>query len=334
MIKMPVFCGGLLALFLCTAASATPVFVRNVSETGGWYDVNKKTMWNDWPMAKPNWWEDEKPTRPAEWSTQPIDSQMCWAAAAANILQWWQDTRTDIPVSVPNGYASTYEAMPQVAQLSIYQALTKSWSNGGGQVEQAWNWWFNGGMLPDVYFSTASQLADNAAYTGAYWSNLGLVFDDANISSPLFQSYSFWSEGDMRHKDEFSAVFKDYIDNDRGTALTLQSETGGHAITMWGYDVDAVGDLVLYLTDSDDYALGMYRQSLKISESGQLYLDGIDSETARYAYDPENRTGWELTAIHGLTAPLGAGTIPEPSAPLLSMVALCLLAWKRRRLAV
>lgn len=56
---------------------------------------------------------------------------------------------------------------------------------------------------------------------------------------------------------------------------------------MWGYDIDAAGDLVLYLTDSDDYAIGMYRQALKMSEHGELYLDGIDSETARYAYDPE-----------------------------------------------
>lgn len=325
--------GGMLALLIFATASASPVFVRNVSETGGWYDVNKKVMWNDWPLEKPNWWTDPTPTKPAEYYTQPTDSLMCWAAAASNILQWWQDTRTDVPDTVPNGYAATYKAMPQVAQLSIYQALTHSWSNGGGQVEQAWNWWFNGGMLPDIYFSTSSQLEATAAYTGAYWSDLGLVFDSAEISSPLFQSYSFWSEGDMRYEERFSGIIKSYIDNNWGTTLTLRSETGAHAITMWGYDIDAAGDLVLYLTDSDDYAIGMYRQALKMSEHGELYLDGIDSETARYAYDPENFTGWELTTIHGLTAPLGSRTIPEPAAALLSIGGCCMLAWKRRRRA-
>ena len=37
--------------------------------------------------------------------------------------------------------------MPQVAQLAIYQTISTNWTNSGGSVEQAYNWWINGGML-------------------------------------------------------------------------------------------------------------------------------------------------------------------------------------------
>lgn len=321
---------GMLLFFLSSGISgAAPVFIPHVSETEGWYDVNKKTKWTDWPLAQPNWWEEPAPTRPKEWNTQPIDSLMCWAAAASNILQWWQDNRTDVAASTPNGYASTYAAMPQVAQLSIYQMITRNWTDGGGQVEQAWNWWFNGGMLPDVYYPTSSQIQTAPISPGGYWSHLGMTFDMDSIESPLFRSYGFYSVGNTSLKKEFTGVFTDYIDNGWGVSLSLTSPTTGHAITMWGYDYTEEGDLILYLTDSDDYRIAMFRQILKMSASGHLYLEGIDNETAQYAYDPATATGWEVTSIHALTAPLNLA--PEPSVAALALAGCLAGMWRRRR---
>lgn len=52
--------------------------------------------------------------------------------------------------------------MPQVAQLAIYQTISTNWTNSGGSVEQAYNWWVNGGMLdttayPEPFYDDSSR---------------------------------------------------------------------------------------------------------------------------------------------------------------------------------
>lgn len=115
-------------------ACAVPVFLENVSESSGWYNCNKKTKW-DWGSIS---------NRPSEYYKLPLDSQLCWAAAASNVLQWWQDTRSDRDPATPNGKSATYAAMPEVGQLAIYYTIANNWTDAGGSVEQAYNWWFNG----------------------------------------------------------------------------------------------------------------------------------------------------------------------------------------------
>lgn len=56
---------------------------------------------------------------------------------------------------------------------------------------------------------------------------------------------------------------------------------------MWGYDTDEDDNLVIYLTDSDDYAVGMFRQKVVVNdytdENGlshcDIYLTSMDGET-------------------------------------------------------
>ena len=43
------------------------VWADGVSESGGWYDVNKNSPWNG-----------------------DVDDLMCYAACAANLIAWWQ----------------------------------------------------------------------------------------------------------------------------------------------------------------------------------------------------------------------------------------------------
>ena len=98
----------LLALFLLPETlHATPVFLENVSESGGWYDCNKKTKWK--------WGSGSMTDRPSGYYSpdNPVDSQLCWAAAASNVLQWWQNTRSDLSPTTPNGKSSTYGNMPE-----------------------------------------------------------------------------------------------------------------------------------------------------------------------------------------------------------------------------
>jgi len=57
--------------------------------------------------------------------TNPDDDWLCWAAAAANILEWtgW------------NVFDSTLDA---------FYTFQNYWSNAGSLMQYAWNWWFDG----------------------------------------------------------------------------------------------------------------------------------------------------------------------------------------------
>lgn len=331
----------LLALFLLhEPLHAAPVFLENVSESGGWYDCNKKTKWT-WG-TKPDPFNPLNPpvsARPSVWSSLPLDTQLCWAAAASNVLQWWQDTRSDLNPATPHGKSATYSAMPQVSQLAIYQTISKNWTNEGGSVEQAYNWWFNGGMLSTTAYPSGS----TTTAPGGYWKELELTVPQSPtggaVDNPLFTAYSFW-EQDTRNG--VYQTLKDSINNNWGTTLTIGEEGRGHAITMWGYDTDADGDLIIYLTDSDDYATGMFRQKVIVNsykdEYGfsycDIYLTSVDGENNVYGYnyDEVGLTGARLGEIQSFTAPLGDLRIPEPGAGILSLCGAFLFLTRRRRL--
>lgn len=309
---------------LALPATAAPVFIEGVSESGGWYDVNKKTKWNDWPKVGIN-----PATRPWQWVNLPADYSMCWAAAGANTLQWWQDRYGNVPAGTPNGNADStnINGLQNISQLQIYQTICTNWTDGGSHVEQAWNWWFNGGSLNTVAFPGSTQLTGSQ---GGYWQSLNrtctLNSDASYDTSKLCSTYAFWN--DPTRTDDFKNIIKSYIDNNYGTALSL-SGNGGHAITLWGYEETPEHGLVLYLTDSDDYYYGLFKQAVIVSDEGYLCLGSIDGEAEKYAqWDSASGTGLFISEIQGLTVP-----IPEPSAfgLLAGVLALAALAGRRRR---
>lgn len=176
----------LAALLLPGTLHAAPVFLENVSESGGWYDCNKKTKWT-WG-TKPHPTNPLNPpvsARPTEWLYLPYDQNICWAAAASNVLQWWQDTRSDLKSTTPNGKSATYDVMPQVAQLAIYQTISTNWTNSGGSVEQAYNWWVNGGMLDTTAYPSLS----TTTAPGGYWKELGLTVPQSSSGGALTTPY-------------------------------------------------------------------------------------------------------------------------------------------------
>ncbi len=306
---------------------ADPVFIEGVSESGGWYDVNKKYKWEY--TSKPYQYYTELPE---------TDFYMCWAAAGANVLQWWQD-RYGVPAasaSVPNGLASSasVNGLQHVAQLQIYQTICKNWTDGGSHVEQAWNWWFNGGTLGETSFPGTTTLTGTTS-AGGYWQELGRVCilnEDASYDTSLLcETYAFWN--DASKEAEFTALIKSSIDNNYGTTLSLSGENG-HAITLWGYEETEEYGLVLYLTDSDDYTHGLFRQAVKMNDEGYLCLSSVDGEAGKYAaYDSETATGVFVSEIQSLTVPFGAAAIPEPSAfgIVAGTLAAALAARRRRR---
>lgn len=326
---------------LTLAAHAQPVFVEGVSLDGGWYDCNKTTKWN---------WKDVANTKPTgyvdfqdggDWVIN--DGAMCWAHAASNILQWWQDGQASaLPAVVPNGASNTavpyYSGVPNkvgthridaplyVQQLAIFKAIGKNWANTGGKSVQAYNWYFNGGKL-DAYPGTLLN-----ADSGGYFKDLGLVMNPESYTSPLFTTFTF---NDSFTRDVIIDTLTGYIDSNYGTTLSVS----GHAITMWGYEMSN-DEFFVYLTDSDDFRHALFKQKVIFSDNKWAYLTACDGDTAVYtdtqtaSFNKVEQT-FQGVVLYEAQAFMGPTllSVPEPTTATLSLLALTALLARRRRKA-
>ena len=223
------------------------VFVEGVSREQGWYDVNK--------VGK----------------GENGDINMCWAASAANIIEWWQDRYVSKGGVLPKG---AIRGPGEVYELALMELFHTQWNNAkGGHVVEAVPWYFegvnygehatpgsqayplegcNGGFYQSIWPSIYPHLYHDYSYMFGWYENL-YVGD--------FNNYSLWGDGsELRGKERlryFTQLVVDFVD--RGIAsltvsLAPDLRTLHHATTIWGYEIDNESGLLtrLWITDSDD----------------------------------------------------------------------------------
>lgn len=286
--------------FTAFAAETRTIFAPGVSESGGWYDVNKKST-----------------------SSQATkDFLFCWGAAASNMAQYWQDCYVksghSLPLNVPNGTDSAlgYE-------LGIFDVFLNNWSSErGADPYVGLRWYFNGDTHSITNYATPT------AGTGGYWkdSYATLRADlGENFILPEVGGYSTWGAWASDQSRTALEIFSEHAVSVLTTgvaSIAIKTATILHAVTLWGVDVDALGIVTaVYITDSDD-----------AGKTGQI------SDLRKYSLtsDNMNRTvsllGTDygtvnITNLYGLTA----YAIPEPSAfgALAGMAALGVVAARR-----
>ncbi len=232
----------------------TVVFADGVTLTSGWYDVNKL-------------------------SKNGGDVNMCWAASASNIIEWWQDRYVAAGNTLPAGAVTgpstkSYDGIGayNLALMELYRDLWIDNDKKGAYTDQAVIWYFEGSNV-QKYASAGSCAQPNAAggYYSSVWNEIlpkvyheykSDIFPNEfyDLISKEYNSYSSWGNGsgvsDIDQLKKFSDLVVDFID--RGVvslAITL-NKSGGllHATTLWGYEIDnATGMLTkIWITDSDD----------------------------------------------------------------------------------
>ena len=267
----------LLAFVLCgfeANAETATLWVSGVSADGGWYDVNKAN-----PKAGDG------------------DDYLCYAAAASNLIAWWQ-CRYRIEETIPNTAESIWEAYKDASKEDV-----------GGDVGAAVQWWLSGVDSPvsedDEYRSVYSYSTDNKSRLNEFD---GYYYDQYDLSN--YNEYRYidlngnekYDEGVDRVRpypkalDDFIYTLNEstgntvpgssdvltLIGNGYGVALSIEDEGVGenklaHAITLWGvdYEVESKAITALYLTDSDDEQYdentdGLFRVESSISEDGRI----------------------------------------------------------------
>lgn len=217
---------GLRAALLALVAlplSATPVFVDGVTQTSGFYDINK--TWN----RDPNF----------------PDNELCWAASCSNVIQFWQDK-----------YGVFYEGKDPLihgtavagdwSRSNIFTAFKQSFVDDGGNGYFGYAWWLRGStpQFPNMRPNTAV----STSFFSKYYANAD--------SCSVFLTMQELNQRQM--VNGLTTNMPKYGPASIGVVWVQQigdvaGNWGGHAMTIWGYELNNDGTLgKLFIADSDD----------------------------------------------------------------------------------
>ena len=241
-------------------------FAEGVSQESGWYDVNK-----------------------VKDGTVNGDINMCWAATAANILQWWQDRYVEqgneLPEGCPDGKGETYE-------LAIMEVFHTQWDNTyGGDAFHAVKWYFEGVNVCEGWNRQAQPLQrGSGGYFKHEWEQIEpYMYTGHDLGyTQDYNNYYLWGSGSGLNPTgrlkAFTELVELFIDKGMTSMAIAQRENYGgvhHSVTLWGYEKDNETGLLtrVWITDSDDSAQWprepvLHEYKVSSTESGAIKFSG------------------------------------------------------------
>lgn len=321
------------------------VWAKGVTEDGGWYDINKSSL------------EDEH-----------VEANMCYAAAATNLIAWWQNGEYGVSSSAPTKLDDIW---------NVYVENNRK-PEDGGQTLDAINWWVSGVYVPlkeenvmaekdnpiwDRYYDSYENVvdADDSEDEGAneddgmpqmsYAPTEGYYYDQYGLTKSDLQELltDVWILGESQ--DSVADVdFAELFDNGACLSLAIVDDADelAHAITLWGAEYKDGELTALWLTDSDDFKEEVFSVAVTFDTATQrLYfgkwseitqeVEGEDGEmievTQDCYYDATMGENAYICGIYALNASASANwkLVPEPTTATLSLLALAGMAMRRRR---
>lgn len=236
----------LLSVLACSASAAVTVVSGNV------YDNGKYTYRTGTVPAS------EKPYS---------DGAMCWAAAASNAIQYWQDTYYKYAAAgTPTGAQSTaYNSPEGTGVLNVYNTILANWSLSSGHPYNGISWWMQGGL-----YDTASYSKPADGTGGYYTAVFGTERPNIKGTDPLenasfYDYYQDKGSKEMHYTRPGLAETKTTLQNafaTQGQAVLVgifsEKTYYSHSITCWGYETDDAGNITsLLVSDSDDKKYGV-----------------------------------------------------------------------------
>ena len=282
-----------------TGSGKTIVFADGVTISSGWYDVNKKAAGNNG------------------------DINMCWAAAASNMIQWFQDRYVadgnTLPSTAVNGAGTKTYTNYGPYELALMEVFHTEWNNNhGSNVEHAIPWYFEGNLYDGKYETGRVDPYSAGGYWKSVWSSVAshiyrgyksALFPDQfpAMYTCCYGNYNLWGDGSGLEGQERLAYFSNLVVETfkRGMAsmtISLAANLGSnhHAITLWGYEIDNATGLItrIWVTDSDDLVsepksqiLNEYNVSIGSGRSN-IMLKGTTRYGSAYIVSLHPFSGW------------------------------------------
>lgn len=217
------------------------LFAKNVTMSSGWYDQNKA-------YGKEGF---------------SYDSNLCWACASTNMIQWWQNLYIAgggvLPVTTPNGYIPGRETA-SYRQLAVFEEFAKKYPNDPGYVLTAVSWYFKT-FLPDVFPNHDFAEDDNTVFAEFYPSTI------KDFSNTLIAGF------------------------EAGGVFGMSSYTPRHVRTLWGCRYDTETKIVkeIFITDSDDKFVGIWKDMpVRVSPEGEPMANTAIINRLSLLYPPSN----------------------------------------------
>ncbi|MCI7698995.1 MAG: IdeS/Mac family cysteine endopeptidase [Akkermansia sp.] len=295
---MKILSAALLSLLAALTAQAA---VTVSTTTGHVYDVGKGFYSSD------------------EHITDKSDKELCWAAAASNLIQHWQDfyyDKHDTGETPPDGpNKNNYTAPTGTQYLAVFDAFRNNWEDVPGLASNGFQWWFLGKDKVDA--DASGNLEENADSAGYYQG----IFTDA---TSCYVQQVLLTADDRRNLSQ-EECFRQTMNAalakaGRGVSLGIYiaDENGkissGHAITCWGYETDADGNLsAIYITDSDDRYYGATKVRVEVDADGSLMLNSYDLASYNFNRD----AGYFIGLMEYIDTP---ASIAQQSADLPSSI--------------
>ena len=192
------------------------------------------------------------------------DDQMCWAAAAANILAY-------------TGWGIS-DDMTTADEIFAY--FQEHWTDTSGLPGYGWEWWFSG---------------EHDSPSGPGWSYVNVPGGGSFYPTLSFHDYY---DSDDDSAQSLTAI-DGYLRSGYGVAAGLYFGEYGHAVTVWGvsYNPDNPSEyLGIWMTDSDDS-----KYDADASDQLRYYEVEFDDGSWRLQ-DYSGSDSWEIGVVQALAA--------------------------------
>lgn len=229
------------------------LFCKNVSETSGWYDVNKT-------------WQG--------------DGLLCWAAAASNMLQWWledfQSKGHNIPETVPFGAGTRYS-------LRIFEEFFDCWVNYMHATDNGIRWFMEGGGNRWGTTDGASPTKKGYEADGGYFRGVLSPSEEQRLFNSeyvaCYGAYSSWeTESGVQNSDDvMRKKFTELVIRLLSEGVSTLS-VDSHELTLWGCELKDGLVSRVFIANSDDGYTGLKSYDV-VAREERLHLDKYPGKT-------------------------------------------------------
>lgn len=193
----------------------------------GWYDCDKRNLFGDYPDFTE-------------------DGNMCWAAAASNLLHWWMYHNREYIIRYDEVYGMTpYPKYPRPSmefsdteESGIFDLFRKNFKNQGNWDDAGVNWFING--------TVGKLLPNNSDIENKFQGYFKEVFAGTSVAT------LHW----MYTKEDFNRTIKQALNNRQalGFVRVTLPDRDFHNMVIWGAEFDETGDAsAIYYVDNNDY---------------------------------------------------------------------------------